>query len=136
MKYLALSCVFIMLACGRADVAEDPVWGKEPCAHCAMLVGDRATAAQAIDAKGERRFFDDIGCLVLWTTEQAKPPRIAWVAGPHGWLLASTAHYQSGAVTPMDFGFIATEASNGVGYDEMARAVLARRARGGTTGND
>jgi len=130
MKTLLLFSLLLSIACARADTAEDPIWGKEPCAHCAMLVGDRAAAAQAIDAKGLHRFFDDFGCLVIWTTEQATPPRLAWVAGPHGWLQAKSARYRSGATTPMDFGFTATEAGNGISYDEMAQTVLARRTRG------
>lgn len=126
MKMLLLVGLSLLLACGTAATPEDPVWGKEPCAHCAMLVGGKATSAQAIDAKGDRRFFDDIGCLVSWTGQQKAAPTSTWVFGPHGWQDAHSAHYTGGAATPMDFGYVATEAKNGLDYDAMARTIQSK----------
>lgn len=122
-----------LLACGRdPDQPVDPVWGKEPCAHCAMLVGEPRTAAQAVNTHGDRVFFDDIGCLVLWAAEQKNgPPRRRWVHAATGkaWLPAGTARYLGGQPTPMDFGFVAAEGKNGIEYEQMARAVVERRDR-------
>ncbi|MFO0742490.1 MAG: hypothetical protein U0270_41840 [Labilithrix sp.] len=91
-----------------------------------MLVGDRRFAAQAV-ASGDRLYFDDIGCFVLWAKEH--PPARAWVrdAEHERWLEASSARYASGARTPMDFGFEGrVEGPATVGFEEMRASVLGR----------
>ncbi len=122
---------FVAAACARADSPVDPVWGKEPCAHCRMLVGDKRYASQILEAEGERRFFDDIGCMILWM-DAHRPPARAWVreATSGVWLDARTAHYVQGARTPMDFGFEA-RAVDGVSFETAREAVRARKRTGG-----
>lgn len=122
-----------LAACERLDAAADPVWGKEPCGHCAMLVGDRRHAAQIV-ADGTRRFFDDIGCFVLWAEEHPGAVQKAWVRDAEGgrWIDAKTASYRHGARTPMDFGFEAGAASapdDGAMSFEAMRAAVVSRAR-------
>jgi copper chaperone NosL len=102
---LACGAVALAAACEKTDQAVDPVWGKEPCAHCRMLVSDRRFAAQAIDAAGDRAFFDDAGCLVLWLDEKRQENARAWVYQSSGWVDARKATYEGGAKTPMDHGF-------------------------------
>jgi copper chaperone NosL len=128
-----------LVACERLDRPVDPVWGKEPCGHCAMLVGDRRYAAEVV-ASGERRFFDDIGCYVLWAAKHEKSIEHAWVrdAEADRWVDARGARYVSGARTPMDFGFEARSAASGGGLDGvdhegMRAAVFARRDRARST---
>lgn len=129
----ALAGVAVLAACERTDRAVDPVWGKEPCGHCAMLVGDRRYAAEIV-VDGERRFFDDVGCFVLWTEAHRAAAERAWVrdGASDRWLDARTAKYVQGAHTPMDFGFEGRAANrpDGVGFDAMRAAVLARRDGG------
>ncbi len=121
--------VLALAACEKLDAAVDPVWGKEPCAHCAMLVGDRRFAAQIVTTS-ERKWFDDVGCFVLWAEAHPGKVQKAWVrdADGSGWLDAGSARYASGARTPMDFGFEghASAAGKTVGFEEMRAAVLAR----------
>lgn len=124
-----------LAACERLDAATDPVWGKEPCAHCAMLVGDRRHAAQIV-TESQRRYFDDIGCYVLWAEERPGAARRAWVRDASGaqWIDAKSATYVHGARTPMDFGFEARAAAAGeraVKWDEMRAAVVARARQDG-----
>lgn len=128
-----------LAACERLDAPVDPVWGKEPCGHCAMLVGDRRFAAQIV-TEGERKFFDDIGCMVLWTEKHPGKARGAWVrdAGGARWIDAKGARFLPGARTPMDFGFEGHAASvvgpDGrdvtVSWDEMRAATLRRSSAG------
>lgn len=117
----------VLFACTKTDEPVDPVWGKEPCAHCKMLVGDRRYAGQVV-ADGDRRYFDDIGCMVGWL--EGKKAERMWVrdAALGGWLEAKSARYVEGARTPMDFGFEA-RAEGGVGWDEMRDKVIAREGR-------
>lgn len=117
----------VLFACTKTDEPVDPVWGKEPCAHCKMLVSDRRYAGQVV-ADGDRRYFDDIGCMVGWL--EGKKAERMWVrdAALGGWLEAKSARYVEGARTPMDFGFEA-RAEGGVGWDEMRDKVIAREGR-------
>lgn len=116
----------VVLACTKTDEPTDPVWGKEPCAHCRMLVGDKRYAGQVV-TNGDRKFFDDVGCMVTWLAD-AKAERV-WVrdALANRWLEAKSARYVEGAKTPMDFGFEA-RAEGGIGWDEM-REAIARKGR-------
>lgn len=94
-----------LFACEEPLGPVDPVWGKQPCAHCAMLVSEPPHAAQAITADGARHYFDDIGCMALYA--DGKPMQRAWAReGASGnWLDVEKARFRSGAKTPMDFGF-------------------------------
>ncbi len=113
-----------IVACTKTDEAVDPVWGKEPCAHCRMLVGERRYAAQVV-SDGDRKYFDDIGCMVSFLAEH-KAER-SWVRVDGRWADAKGARYAKGAKTPMDFGWEA-RAEGGVGWDEMRDDVIARRS--------
>lgn len=116
----------VVFACTKTDEPTDPVWSKEPCAHCRMLVGDKRYAGQIV-TNGDRKFFDDVGCMVTWLAD-AKAERV-WVrdALANRWLEAKSARYVEGAKTPMDFGFEA-RAEGGIGWDEM-REAIARKGR-------
>ena len=120
---LALSCE------SGPPKAIDPVWGKQACAHCSMLVSEKVPSAQALRDDGARFFFDDVGCMVAWETRESPKLKAHRVHSPEesGWLDANNARFASGNVTPMDFGFLA--APNGVSFDEMRRAVQEKAAR-------
>ena len=115
------------VACKPSDAPAEPVWGKEPCAHCKMLVSDKRYAAQVIDDSGEHRFFDDIGCMVLWM-DARQPPSRAWVreSTTGAWLDARTARYARGARTPMDFGFEARTGGE-IAFEGVRAAVLEKK---------
>ena len=127
---VAVAVGVAVTSCSRDDVAEEPAWGKEPCAHCAMVLSDKRFGAQLVDGSGDRRFFDDVGCMVLFEEEHATP-RKAWVrdARTGAWLEAVAARYSESTGTPMDFG-IAAGAVDGMPWAAMRDAVLARSRRG------
>jgi hypothetical protein len=130
MNTMARFAVLLVLACESGPLkAVDPVWGKQPCAHCAMLVSERASAAQAVLDNGERKFFDDVGCMVAWEAREQPKVKARWVRGPEaeGWVEPSTAKFSSGNPTPMDFGFVA--AVDGVTWDEVVHAVQTKARR-------
>lgn len=128
----------VLFACTKGDEPKDPVWGKEPCAHCRMLVGDRRVAAQVFH-DGERRYFDDPGCMILWLEENhltlGKADVRGWVRDADGgdrWLDARTARYRGGATTPMDFGFDAHAndppgATGMLAFEQVRASVIAKR---------
>jgi hypothetical protein len=89
-----------------ADRPEDPVWGKQSCASCAMLVSAPRFAAQLVPSRGEARYFDDVGCLAAYLAQRANAGGEAWVREERGgWVKAESSRFESGAKTPMDYGF-------------------------------
>lgn len=128
--------LWLLAACGpNAPQPQDPVWGKQPCAHCAMVVDDRAHAAQLLTTEGDRHYYDDIGCMIAWDAERPGTAVGRWVrnaaadpkaAAPAGWLDAERTAYRTDAQTPMDFGLEA--AAQGVDF-AAARAKVASRLR-------
>lgn len=119
------------LACAKLDQPSDPVWGKEPCADCSMLVSERRFSAQLVH-DGERRYFDDVGCMVLWAEKHGGLPAHAWVhdgtSGP--WAPARAARFAEGARTPMDYG-LEVRADGALGWEEARDRVLAKRPKQG-----
>lgn len=129
----AIFAMLALAACaGDDDAAVDPVWGKQPCAHCAMLVSAPMYAAQLVGPDGARAFFDDIGCMAAYARERGIAARRLWVrdADTNRWIDARGARYSAGATTPMDFGFVARAGGEGVDFTTMEREVMKRLARG------
>lgn len=120
-----LAAVVLAAGCAKSDQPADPVWGKQPCARCAMLVGDKRFAAQLVTGDGDRRYFDDVGCMVVWTKEHAGAAKRSWArdAQTGQWRDARTARFAKGARTPMDYGF-ETRADGDVSWTEVEAAVL------------
>lgn len=105
MRRSVLALALAVFACETADQPVDPVWGKQACGSCAMLVSEPAHAAQLATADGTRVFFDDLGCLVEYQKERGAAKKL-WVRTSEGrWVDAKTAKYKGGAKTPMDYGF-------------------------------
>lgn len=117
------------IACRTSDAPVDPVWGKQPCSHCKMLVQDPRFAAQVITPQSERAYFDDVGCLVSYLAEHpnAKDARVRDAAGR--WVDARAARYRAGASTPMGFGF-AVDASGPLDFQGIAPLIAAKNAGG------
>jgi hypothetical protein len=125
---LLCSAVGLPAGCAEPLDAKDPVWGREPCAHCAMLVSARRHAAQVLTQGGDHLFFDDLGCMIAYVAEGRSPVERAWVrdADADRWIAAESARYRSSPSTPMDYGFEATSSGDGLDLDQARRQVLAR----------
>lgn len=132
-KATLLLPMLLAIACDAVDGPSDPAWGRQPCAHCGMVVGEPGTAAELVTAEGQRLYFDDVGCMIAYERGLRFPPRHAWVhdADAPRWLAAEGAKYRPGEQTPMDFGFSAHGAGPGASFQQMRRSVLARLAGGG-----
>lgn len=116
----------VLVACSDATTATDPVWGKQPCAHCHMLVSDPATAAQLRTHTGERLHFDDVGCLVEHVAARGGEVDLAWVRDARGqWVNALRARYRSGASTPMGYGFVVDERGS-LDFTRLQREIAQR----------
>ena len=102
-RVMVFSVLFV--ACASNLEPGEPVWGKEPCAHCMMLVSERAPSAQVLLEGGMREYFDDVGCMVLHVEREGVTPKAWWVRVGDSWVRAEQARYAR-EHTPMDFGFV------------------------------
>ena len=117
------AALLLLVGCSTEVAPQEPVWGKQPCKHCAMLVSERQSAAQLLLHDGTRHYFDDVGCMVSWEDREKLVPRAQWVRVGDGWMSAEAARYQR-AHTPMDYGYVG--AREGVEFTAVQAAVLAR----------
>jgi copper chaperone NosL len=116
-------------ACNTASEPVDPVWDKQACQACRMIVDNPRFAAQLLEAGGERRFFDDIGCLAELLDQLAQAPRGIWVRDGGGrWVDAKSIRYADSAPSPMDYGFVPDERGKH-DFEAVRRATRARRER-------
>jgi copper chaperone NosL len=106
----ALLLSFALAACAKGSEPVDPFWGKQACDSCRMLVSDPVYAAQLLDERGLRHYFDDVGCMDAYLVDHPESkPRGLWVRLGSRWVAAESARYASGAATPMAYGFVAQE---------------------------
>jgi copper chaperone NosL len=112
---VGLLVLLILSGCsGDADTGPGEVrWDRVSCVRCLMSVSDRNFSAQVrggpADRKSRLHFFDDLGCAVIWLQDKpwGEDPRTEiWVtdAVTGQWLDARTALYETGFLTPMDYG--------------------------------
>ena len=118
-----------LLACEDASRPVEPVWGKQACAHCAMLLSEPRFAAELTTQAGDRFFFDDPGCMAAFVRERGPRVRGMWVHGENGWIDAKTARFRGGEKSPMDYGF----APAPDGKADWAAVERASAARGGSS---
>ena len=116
----------LALGCEDASRPVDPVWGKQPCGHCAMLVSEPRFAAELSTKDQSRVFFDDVGCMAGYIAARHPDVQAMWVRDDGGhWIDARTAHFEKGEKTPMDYGFTA-KASGSTAWGDVEAAVKLR----------
>lgn len=118
----------LTLACAVSGPL-DPIWGKQTCGHCKMLVSDKSFAAQLLTHEDERLFFDDIGCMVEYLEERGSRARGLWVYEDNGWLDARSARYRTGAPSPMDYGFLPDREAS-LDFAGLRKAIAERKEAG------
>ena len=100
-------------------------WNRQPCAHCQMLVGAPAHAAQLITKDGEVLSFDDPGCALRYLAARRVEPHQLWFhhATAERWIPAAQTAFLTGGTTPMGSGLLAVDHGTPGGLDlEAARA--------------
>ena len=127
---LVLLLAWAWVGCEDSSAPQDPVWNKQPCDHCHMLLSEPRFAAQLTDADGQRAHFDDVGCMVEYVAKQSRPPKHLWVHQGENWQPADSARFAEGAKTPMGYGYEA-RADGTLDYAAVRAAVLAKGKPGG-----
>lgn len=110
-RRLTIALAFATAACGSGRLEPVPVpLDRASCASCGMLISDRRTAAEAVFAGEDPRFYDDIGCAA---SDRALPPAKTQVYVPSEngtrWIRAEAAYFArvSDLRTPMGYGLAA-----------------------------
>ena len=112
-------------------------WDRDMCARCVMVVSDRVNTVQVRHPDtGKTYMFDDLGCTVLWFEEENiewKDKAVIWINDNKTgkWINARTAFYDTGNITPMDYGFAAHKEKASIeagkeiiGYKEVAKRII------------
>jgi copper chaperone NosL len=118
------------VACGGVGGRAEPAaldTRHDACAACRMSVSSRTFAAQIVAPGEEPLFFDDIGCLARYLTDQPRtaPGAVAYVADHRtgAWVPAATAIYTTvpTMTTPMDSHIVAHASAASRDADAEAR---------------
>jgi len=98
------------------------------CSDCNMDVEDLNYAAEIITNNGNTYFFDDIGCVVLWSQKhkQEIAKMFTQTLDTHKWIEVKKAWYSRISPSPMGYGFAAIENKKEglILYDEMETLML------------
>ena len=91
------------------DEVQPIAWNVEPCAHCHMLIGDPAYAAQVITDDGRVHSFDDPGCAARYIEKHRARVHRAWFHGGRGdgWIPLAEVGFVKVATSPMGSNVIA-----------------------------
>lgn len=118
----SLMSLLVFAACDDMTRASEPVWNKQACAHCHMLLSEPRYAAQLVTRTGERLYFDDVGCMASFMAKAATNVAHAWVHVAGKWSPIASARFARSASTPMGFGFVADNAGS-LDFSAVERAV-------------
>lgn len=113
LTFLALSCQEIKLE------PTEPVWEREGCAHCRMVLSEKRFAVQRILNSGEKHFYDDINCALKHNHLDNEGKLFVRPYGDEKWVSAEEVNYQSGLRTPMNSGFGALKTGGDTSYQEL-----------------
>ncbi len=94
-----------------ADEVQPIAWGRQPCAHCQMLIDQPGHAAQLVTGEGEVMSFDDPGCALRYLGRHHPTIHVLWFHHAHDdrWIPADRVAFVTGARTPMDSGLAAVD---------------------------
>ena len=101
--------LILLVACAAPDGVQPIAWNAEACAHCHMLIGDPAFAAQIITEDGTVLSFDDPGCAARYIAEVHPKIRRAWFHAGKGdaWIPIADVAFVPVPHSPMGSGVLA-----------------------------
>lgn len=120
----AVALALALAACEDGSKPVDPVWGKQACGDCGMVLSDRRFAAELTTADGSHVFFDDPGCMAAYVRSRHLEPSHVWVrSSAETWIDARAARFARGATSPMDYGFCPSDSGDASWSDVEAAAI-------------
>lgn len=120
-KFLTLLMLFLATACLEpAELKpQDPIWGREGCARCRMVLSEKRYAVQRILSSGEIHFYDDLNCALQHKHDDDKGTLYVHPHGADKWVRAEEVRYQSGQRTPMNSGYGAVMEGGDTSFSEL-----------------
>lgn len=100
------------------------------CPQCFMYLVGKKHTVQWVDKEGKTSFFDDIGCMILWSKAQKinLDDRVIWVYSLDTvrYIDAKKAYFSLTDETPMNYGFGAYENNKEgmINFEEMRLRML------------
>lgn len=119
---LLLFTMLLSTACLQEEIKpQEPIWGKEACSRCRMVLSEKRFAVQRLFPSGEVHFYDDIICALKHN--HALDEGTLYVRPDQGneWIPAKEAMYLSGLMTPMNSGYGAVKEGGTVKFDEIVK---------------
>lgn len=135
-RFMAGAAALTLAGCSKqTEGTEEIHYGRDTCAKCGMVISDAHYAAEIRGGPDKALAkFDDVGCAVNWLEKmewRGETSTNFWVMdGETGtqWLNAQQAWYMPGAMTPMNYGFMAakTKTEGALDYAAMRDSALAK----------
>lgn len=122
-KLIFLSFMFVLTSCLQegTNTAVDPIWGKESCSRCRMVLSEKRYAAQRILPSGEVHFYDDIGCAMRHNHAHNEGKLFVRPYGGEEWVAAEEVKYMSGLMTPMNSGIGAVKEGGKMSFSDIQK---------------
>ncbi len=130
---MILACLVLLAGCGVPRTDRPPVirYGKDLCAECRMILGDKRFAAALVDEAGELQKFDDIGCMRMHQSHGGAAIKNFWVHdyATEEWITGKDAFFMQTdkLITPMGYGiaaFATQQAAQKFAAEQSGRTVL------------
>lgn len=117
---ILLPLFLFLTACVEVDAKpQDPLWERESCSHCRMVLSEKRFAVQRILGNGEIHYYDDIVCALKHRHAPDDGKLYVRPDGGNDWIPAQEASYESGLTTPMNSGFGAVKGKGPVSFQEI-----------------
>jgi len=127
---LALIIAIFLTACNSSHSTTANALSKEirVCPQCNMELAPSNIHSAYLQKGDDIYYFDDIGCMVLWSHDNNVDTHRAKVFSldTHKYIDAASASYTMGEKTPMSYGFSAYEKSvdGAMDFDEISIKIL------------
>lgn len=121
MKILAMTFLLLLTGCLQEGILtpQDPLWERESCARCRMVLSEKRFAVQRILSSGEVHYYDDVVCAMKHNHSHSDGRLYVRPYGGEDWVAAEEARFASGLRTPMNSGFGAVLEGGTVSFDEI-----------------
>ena len=120
--------LFLSIACEKGMAKpEEPMWGKESCGRCRMILSEKRYAVQRILQSGQIIFYDDMNCALEDANHKDEGKLYVRPFGSDDWVPAETARYNSGFQTPMNSGIGAMKNGGTLTFAEVQKLILGKK---------
>lgn len=124
--YYSLILLFFSILPSCKDVVkepQDPLWGKQNCSTCRMILSLKRFAVQRILPTGKVLFYDDMICALKDNQFAHQGTLYVRPFGGDTWVLANTVKYSSGLMTPMNSGYGADNSNGNINFDQVQKNI-------------